>query len=79
MGTIQLFDRGEGVLKLTANLGFTQPFLDFFARVPGHTGSCCGAALNAGRRVIVDNVIDSPVLQGTHSLGILLNAGVRAV
>ena len=79
MGTLQLFDRAGGVLIIKGNLGFTRPFLEFFARVQGHPGSCCGAALNAGRRVIVDDVIESPVFQGTPSLGILLNAGVRAV
>lgn len=79
MGTIQLFDRAEGVLKIKGHLGFTPPFLEFFARVQGHVGSSCGAALNAGRRVIVGNVIESAVFQGTQSLGILLNAGVQAV
>lgn len=79
MGTLQLFDRAEGVLKIKGNLGFTQPFLEFFARVQAHSGSCCGAALNAGRRVIVGDVRESPVFQGTDSLGILLNAGVQAV
>ena len=79
MGTLQVFDRAEGVLKIKGNLGFTRPFLEFFARVEAHTGSCCGAAWSAGRRVIVGDVRESPVFQGTDSLGILLDAGVQAV
>ena len=59
MGNIQLLD-GAGVLKIAAQRGFEAPFLEFFDEV--HDGqAACGAAMQRGERVIVDDVQQSPV------------------
>ena len=77
MGNIQLLD-GAGVLKIAAQRGFEAPFLEFFDEV--HDGqAACGAAMQRGERVIVDDVQQSPVFLGTPALQVLLEAGVRAV
>ncbi len=77
-GTLQLVDPDTGTLTIVARRGFAQPFLDFFGKV--HDGnSATGAALRRGERVIVEDVTKSEIFVGTPSMGILLDAGVRAV
>lgn len=78
MGNIQVLDPCEGALKIEVQSGFDRPFLDFFARVHHH-GSACGEAWRTARRVIVEDVMLSPVFAGTESLRVMLSAGVRAV
>ena len=61
MGNIQLLE-GD-VLRITAQRGFDRPFLEFFASVHGDQAAC-GAALQRGERVIVDDVSNSPIFVG---------------
>ncbi len=77
-GTFQLLDPITGTLKIVAQRGFTQPFLDFFAEVNDAT-SACGVAMQRGERVIVEDITRSEIFVGTPSMGVLLDAGVRAV
>lgn len=79
MGTLQIFEPAEGVLRIEAQSGFQRPFLDFFAAVGGETESACGAALSAGAPVVVDDVRTSPIFQGTAALPIMLEARALAV
>jgi GAF domain-containing protein len=75
---IQLVHPSGRGLVLTAQRGFSQPFLDFFEFVDdGQTA--CGLALKEHRPVIVQDIIGSPIFVQTPGLEILLNAGVRAV
>lgn len=77
-GTLQLLDPITGTLKIVAQRGFAQPFLDFFAEV--HDGSgACGAAMLRGERMIVEDVTRSEIFVGTPSMEVLLDAGVRAI
>jgi PAS domain S-box-containing protein len=76
MGNIQLFE--DGVLKIVAQRGFEQPFLDFFNTVH-HGEAACGTALERAKRVIVEDVANSPLFEGTPALGAMLAAGARAV
>jgi PAS domain S-box-containing protein len=78
MGNIQLLDRDTGTLKIVASRGFEEPFLKFFGTVRGSQGAC-GAALQSGERVVVEDVTTSPAFVGTTSLDVALAAGVRAV
>ena len=75
-GTLQLAC-ADG-LRIIAQRGFEQPFLDFFARVRDES-SACGAALVHGRRVIVADVARDPMFAGTPAGGVMLQAGARAV
>jgi PAS domain S-box-containing protein len=75
-GTFQLADPNTGMLKIVAQRGFQQAFLDFFAEVH-NDGS--GAAMHRDERVIVEDVAKSEIFVGTPSMGVLLDAGVRAV
>jgi signal transduction histidine kinase len=78
MGNIQLLDRGSGALKIEASRGFEAPFLEFFNAV--HDGqAACGSAMKSGERVVIEDVIVSPVFVGTPELEAMLAAGVRAV
>lgn len=75
---LQLFDPVSGILLIAAQRGFEHPFLEFFQSV--HEGkAACGRALEARKRVIVEDVTESPVFHGTAALEVLLDAEVRAV
>ncbi|MGB9939437.1 GAF domain-containing protein [Methanosarcina sp.] len=77
-GNIQLLDPKSSDLKIVAQRGFPQWWLDFWNKVSEGRGTC-GTALERGERVIVEDVEQSPVFVGTQALEIQLKAGVRAV
>lgn len=78
MGNMQVID-GNGDLRMIAHRGFERPFLDFFERVvPNKRGASCGHAGMARVRVVVDDVVSSPIFVGTPSVRVLLDAGVRS-
>lgn len=62
MGTIQLYDEREHVLRMVARIGFTDEFYEEFKTVPmGY--SCCGAAMEQRRRIIIENVFTDAQFQ----------------
>lgn len=61
-GNIQLYDPARKTLRIAAQRGFEPRFLDFFSVVDAHTGSVCGAALTAGKRVVVRDIEAEPSL-----------------
>jgi len=77
MGNMQILE-GDGNLRIVAHRGFELPFLDFFRIVKNEVGASCGAAKEAGKRVIVQDITTSPIFVGTPSLKVMLHAGVRA-
>ncbi len=79
MGNLQLLDPGTGVLRIAAQRGHEQGWLDFFSAVEEGLGASCGLALTSGARVIVEDVARSPVFVGTPALEVQLSAGIRAV
>jgi hypothetical protein len=78
LGNVQLLDPRGTTLQIVAQRGFGSEFLDFFREVHG-AGAACGAALRAGRQVIVEDVATHPIFVGQRSQDVLLRAGVRAV
>jgi GAF domain-containing protein len=78
MGNMQLFDCTSGALRIEAQSGFTRPFLEFFNQVH-HGQAVCGTAMKRARRVIVEDVTQSPIFYGTPALEIILDAGARSV
>ena len=52
---VQLYDHHDKTLKIATAIGFNQEFLDYFKSVPAGL-SCCGEALNVGRRIVVEDV-----------------------
>jgi len=75
MGNIQLLE--NGALKIVSQRGFEGHFLDFFGSV-GHGQAACGAALERGERVVVEDVAASPVFTGP-ARDVMLAAGAHAV
>jgi PAS domain S-box-containing protein len=76
MGNIQLLE--EGALRIAAQHGFEPPFLNSFDVV--HEGlAACGVALLHGKRIVVEDITESPIFVGTPALDVLLAANVRAV
>lgn len=78
LGNIQILDVRQEALRIEAQWGFQQTFLDFFASVHDESGASCGAALKSARRVIVEDVRESGIFAGTTALEVLLDAGVQA-
>jgi PAS domain S-box-containing protein len=78
-GNIQLLDPAARRLKVAAYRGHERWWLDFFESVAEGQGASCGAALQQGGRVIVEDVTTSPVFVGTPALEVQLGAGIRAV
>jgi GAF domain-containing protein len=78
MGNIQLFDPTLGALHIEAQSGFTRTFLDFFNQVH-HGQAVCGTAMKRAKRVIVEDVTQSPIFYGTPALEVILDAGARSV
>ncbi|CAM5468413.1 hypothetical protein GCM10010329_31550 [Streptomyces spiroverticillatus] len=78
MGNAQLLEPGTGLLHLTSQRGFHQPFLDFFATVDDRDTACGVAALDRAP-VFVEEVLHSPVFLGTPAMDAVRDAGVGAV
>jgi PAS domain S-box-containing protein len=77
-GNIQLLDNDGHTLRITTQRGFSRDFLDFFSQV--HKGeAACGTVLKRMERVIVEDVMTSPIFVGTPALKVMLSAGCRAV
>jgi GAF domain-containing protein len=78
LGNVQLLDPSRRTLQIVAQRGFGPEFLEFFHEVHG-AAAACGAAMRAGRQVIVEDVTTHPIFVGQRSQDVLLRAGVRAV
>lgn len=77
MGHIQMLD-DSGSLKIIAQRGFEQPFLEFFNSIPpGFAAS--GVALEKGERVIVEDIARSSLFEGSAAGEIVLASGARGV
>src|SRR6516162_8042856 len=76
-GNIQLIDPVSSALRIVAQRGFPQWWVDFWNNAPAARGSC-GVSLQRRERVIVQNVEQSPIFDGA-ALEMQLKAGVRAV
>jgi signal transduction histidine kinase/CheY-like chemotaxis protein len=78
-GNIQVLDPKSDMLVLTSQRGFEEPFLNFFTHVKRGEAAVCGTAPQALERIVVEDVTQSEIFVGQESLGVLLDAGVRAV
>jgi len=77
-GAIQLLDDETGVLTLATQVGFEEPFVEFFESIA--TGdTACGVALLTKQRVIVEDITESEIYAGTPSLIAMREADVLAV
>lgn len=76
-GNIQLIDPASLALRIVAQRGLPQMWVDFWNSVPEGQGSC-NVSLQRGERVIVENVEQSPIFEGA-ALEMQLKGGVRAV
>ena len=73
----QLADPDAGHLRIVAQHGFSEPFLEFF-EVVDDTSSACGTALHTGGSVWVPDVARSPIFSG-NAVRVMLDAGAAAV
>ena len=54
-GNVQLLGN-DGLLRIVAQSGFDEPFLEAFRAVAPDDGAACGRALRTGRRVVIEDV-----------------------
>jgi KaiB domain/GAF domain len=78
MGTVQLLQRGADCLRIEAHVGLQRDFVDYF-RYLSQEESAAGASVVTRQRVVVEDVMLSPILFGPESLRVVLDAGVRAL
>jgi CheY-like chemotaxis protein len=78
-GTLQLLDRETNTLKIAVHRGYRAPFLNFFSDVHPAEAAACGAAFQAGERVVIEDVTQSEIFAGQPSLHVLQAEGVRAM
>ena len=76
-GEIQLIDSSSSALRIAAQRGFPEWWVDFWDSLPEGQGAC-GAALRRRERVIVEDVEQSPIFTGP-ALDMQRRASVRAV
>jgi PAS domain S-box-containing protein len=78
MGSIQLLEGSARTLRTVASRGLEQPFLDLVDSLPeGY--AAWGAAMQQGKRVIVEDVTTSSLFAGSPALEAVLEAGVGSV
>ena len=77
-GSIQLYDEEAGYLRIAAQRGFADWWVDFWHSVRPGEGSS-GEAMARGDRVIVEDIEQSFIFLGTPSYDIQRRAGVRGV
>jgi PAS domain S-box-containing protein len=56
MGTIRIWDRSRGVLKIEVHRGFKQTFLDSYHEVSAEKESAWESTLRSGRRMVIEDV-----------------------
>ena len=76
-GNVQLLDLTDRVLRIEAQIGFEQPFLDFFREVTLHDDAACGRALRLGQRVLIEDVDADEAFAPMREIA--RQAGFRAV
>ena len=76
-GNLQLLDVESSNLRIAAQRGFPEWWLAYWQNVPKGHGTC-GTALGLGRRLIVEDVEQSPIFSAAD-LDVQRRAGVRAV
>ncbi len=77
-GSIQLYDEEAGYLRIAAQRGFADWWVDFWHSVRPGEGSS-GEAMARGDRVIVEDIEQSSIFRGTPGYDIQRRAGVRGV
>jgi|SRR5688572_17822416 len=77
MGTIQLFDKTTGLLKIVTQQGFSHAFLEHFKEVSMTDNSACGRSLQTGKIVLIEDITADPLY--TLHKKVALSAGYRSV
>jgi GAF domain-containing protein len=77
-GNLQVFDPESGTLRMVAQMGFDEPFLEFFAEVDSRR-SACGVAFATREPVVVEDVCQSRIYSDPEALRVMLDAEVRAI
>jgi two-component sensor histidine kinase len=78
-GNMRLFDEATQSLRVIAQHGFKQAFLQYFEKVDDHFAASYGAVMALNQQVIVDDVLTNEIFVGKPSQKVLVDAEVRAL
>src|SRR5437763_7035008 len=76
---MQVFDEASHSLRIVAQQGFQEKFLDCFSNVDDHRAASCGTAMATNEQVIVDDVLTNKIFLSEPTRNVLIEAEVRAV
>jgi PAS domain S-box-containing protein len=76
-GNIQLYDAESGALRIVAQRGFEEEFLDHFRTVRLDDGWACARALQSGERIVIEDVETDAAYEPRRRIAAA--AGYRAV
>lgn len=77
-GAIQIADPETGSLEIAAQIGFAPSFADRIGSVPGGR-LASGEAMRSEKRVIVEDIAQSPLYENTLVREILLSDGIQSL
>lgn len=77
-GVIRMRQAPSAGLRIVAQCGFPQWWLDAFETIEPDTAPC-GPAFAVGTRIVVDDVESHPVFLGMPALALMRKAGVRSI
>jgi GAF domain-containing protein len=77
-GNVQLYDPTTENLKIVAQRGLPEFWLNYWDHVTEKKGTC-GAALRTCQRIIVEDVLQSPIFEDNNSRCIMIRANIRSV
>ena len=77
-GNVQLWDSTNQVLRIVAQHGFENEFLNYFDTVGYRNDCACGVAMNGRSRIVVTDVATDQLFSN-DSRGVLLRAKVRSL
>jgi two-component sensor histidine kinase len=76
---MRLYDEASHSLRVIAQHGFKQEFLQYFEKVNDHFAASYGAVMALEEQVIVDDVLTNRTFVGKPSQKVLVDAEVRAL
>jgi two-component system CheB/CheR fusion protein len=77
LGYIQLYDRDSGKLRIAAQRGFDESFLEHFSEIDASNAEASGRALATRQQLIIENIDEEPAFR--VGLEWAVEAGFKAV
>lgn len=77
-GNFKLVEEEEGDLKLVAQQGFSERYINYFNYYNKNKGTCA-FAYKTKSRVTAEDITQSPIFSGTPDLQVILDEGIKSI